>query len=259
MKRMPSLFVGHGSPMNVVENNSFTRALTALAAALPRPRAILVVSAHWISSGIRLTSSPEPPQMYDFFGFPEELYKTPYAAPGSPETASETAGLLDGAGFPCAQDPLRGIDHAAWAVLKHMYPAADIPVLEMSLDYKLEARLWFDLGAALKPLRDKGVLVMGSGNIVHNLYRCARESDAKPFPWALEFNEKVKEAIARSDREKLASYAVIDAKPPLAVPTPEHYLPLLAALGTMGEGETAKVFHESFQNASIAMTGFEIS
>lgn len=259
MKKLPSLFIGHGSPMNVVARNSYTEALAALAASIPKPKAVLVVSAHWVTPGIRVTASPAPVQIYDFFGFPDELYKVKYTAPGSPELAARTSGLLKQAGFHCEEDPNRGIDHAAWAVLIHMYPEADVPVLELSLDYKLNHGRWFEVGKALAALRDEGVLVMGSGNIVHNLYRFEMATDAKPYPWTLKFNEAVKSAIARGDRGKLASYAFPIDESRDAVPTPEHYLPLLAALGTMGEGEKATVFHESFQNASIAMTGFSIS
>lgn len=256
MKKMPSLFIGHGSPMNVVEKNSYTEALAALAASLPKPRSILVVSAHWVAPEIKITASPAPAQIYDFFGFPDELYKIEYAAPGSPELASKAASLLAQAGFPCREDPNRGIDHAAWAVLAHLYPAADIPVLELSLDYRLKPRRWFEVGAALSALREEGVLLIGSGNIVHNLYRFEMAADAKPYPWTIKFNEAVKQAIAGDEREKLASYAVPVEESRDAVPTPEHYLPLLAFLGTASEGEKASVFHESFQNASVAMTGF---
>jgi len=244
--------------MNVVARNSYTEALTTLAASLPKPRAILVVSAHWVTPGIRVTSSSSPTQIYDFFGFPDELYKIGYVAPGSPELASRTTSLLAQAGFPCAEDPRRGIDHAAWAVLIHMYPGADIPVLELSLDYRLRPKRWFEVGAALSALRDEDVLVLGSGNIVHNLYRFEMAADAAPYPWTLKFNEAVKKAIVANDRERLASFALPVEESRDAVPTPEHYLPLLAFLGTSGEGEKASVFHESFQNASIAMTGFKI-
>lgn len=258
MKKMPALFIGHGSPMNIVEKNSYTEALTALAATLPKPSAILVVSAHWVAPEIRITASPAPAQIYDFFGFPDELYKIRYAAPGSPELASRTASLLARAGFPCKEDPNRGIDHAAWAVLAHLYPEADIPVLELSLDYRLKPLRWFEVGAALSTLREEGVLLIGSGNIVHNLYRFEMATDAKPYPWTIKFNEAVKQAIASDEREKLASFALPVDESRDAVPTPEHYLPLLAFLGTAAEGEKASVFHESFQNASVAMTGFII-
>ncbi|HWR12494.1 MAG TPA: 4,5-DOPA dioxygenase extradiol [Rectinemataceae bacterium] len=258
MKKMPALFVGHGSPMNVIAHNAYTEALGALGASLPAPRGILVVSAHWVTPGLRVTSSPSPRQIYDFFGFPDELYGIRYEAPGSPELAARTSGLLARAGFPCAQDPNRGIDHAAWAVLLHMYPKADIPVIEMSLDYKMKSGHWFEMGAALAVLREEGILVLGSGNIVHNLYRFEAATDAKPFPWALKFNDAVKAAVAGDDREKLALFALPVEESRDAVPTPEHYLPLLPVLGTIGEGEKASIFHESIQNASIAMTGFMI-
>ena len=258
MNKMPSLFIGHGSPMNIVEKNSYTEALAALAATLPKPRAILVVSAHWVAPEIRITASPAPAQIYDFFGFPDELYKIRYAAPGSPELASRTASLLARAGFPSKEDPNRGIDHAAWAVLTHLYPEADIPVLELSLDYRLKPLRWFEVGAALSALREEGVLLIGSGNIVHNLYRFEMATDAKPYPWAIKFNAAVKQAIASDEREKLASFALPVDESRDAVPTPEHYVPLLAFLGMAAEGEKASVFHESFQNASIAMTGFII-
>ncbi len=258
MTKMPSLFIGHGSPMNVLDRNAYPEALKTLAASLPKPLSILVVSAHWVSPGLKVSSGAAPGQIYDFFGFPEELYKVKYRAPGSPELASRVAGLLGGAGFPCAEDPARGIDHAAWAVLLHMYPEAGIPVIEMSLDYRLRPQRWFEVGKALAALRDEGVLLIGSGNIVHNLYRFERAADAPIYDWAAKFNEAVKKAIAGEDWDTLASYALPTDDSREAVPTPDHYLPLLAALGTKGPEEKASVFHESFQNASIAMTGFRM-
>ncbi len=256
MSAMPVLFIGHGSPMNILEKNAYTDALKTLAASLPLPKAILVVSAHWVTPGLKVTASPAPRQIYDFYGFPDELYKVEYAPPGDPALASRAAGLLAAAGFPCKEDPGRGIDHAAWAVLVHMYPEARIPVLELSLDYKAHPSSLFDLGAGLAALRDEGVLIMGSGNIVHNLYKIEYDTNAKPYPWTLQFNELVKAAVASGDREKLAAFALPIDESREAVPTPEHYLPFLAALGAMADSEKATVFHESFQNASIAMTGF---
>jgi len=258
MTKMPSLFIGHGSPMNILDRNAYTEALVSLAASLPRPSSILVVSAHWVSPGLKLTSGTAPVQIYDFFGFPDELYKVQYAAPGSPGLASRTVGLLKEVGFPCIEDPVRGIDHAAWAILLHMYPEADIPVIEMSLDYHMRPNRWFEVGKAFAALRDEGVLVLGSGNIVHNLYRFERDTNAPIYEWAKKFNEAVKKAVADKNWETLGSYALPTDDSRDAVPTPDHYLPLLAVLGTMGSDEQASVFHESFQNASIAMTGFRI-
>lgn len=259
MERMPALFVGHGSPMNIVARNAYTDALVALAASLPKPRAILTVSAHWVRPDLRITASALPSQIYDFFGFPDELYQVRYEAPGSPEIAARAASLLSAAGFPCREDANRGIDHAAWAVFIHMYPNADIPVLELSLNYGMKHASLFDIGAALSSLRDEGVLLVGSGNIVHNLYRFEGEVDAAPYPWAIAFNDLVKAAVAKNDRETLARYALPVEASREGVPTPEHYLPLLAVLGSMREGERATIFHESIQNASVAMTGYLVS
>lgn len=259
MGRMPAVFIGHGSPMNVVAQNAYTESLASLAGSLPKPHAILVVSAHWVRPDLRITSSAAPSQLYDFFGFPDGLYKVHYETPGSPSLARRAAALLAGAGFPCLEDAARGIDHAAWAVLIHMYPDADIPVVELSLDYRMKHASLFDIGAALSPLRDEGILLIGSGNTVHNLYRIEGEESAKPYPWAVAFNELVKTTVAEGDRETLAHFALPIEASREGVPTPEHYLPLLAVLGSMREGESAKIFHESFQNASIAMTGYLVS
>jgi 4,5-DOPA dioxygenase extradiol len=256
---MPALFIGHGSPMNVVAKNAYTDSLVSLAGSLPKPHAILVVSAHWVRPDLRITSAAAPSQLYDFFGFPDEFYKVHYEAPGSPDLAARAATLLSNAGFPCLQDASRGIDHAAWAVLIHMYPKADIPVVELSLDYRMKHASLYDIGAALSPLRDEGILLIGSGNIVHNLYRVEGEEGAKPYPWAIAFNELVKTTIAQGDRETLVHFALPIEASREGVPTPEHYLPLLAVLGSMRDGESAKIFHESFQNASIAMTGYWVS
>lgn len=258
MTRMPSLFVGHGSPMNALIAGPWPTALAAKAQSMPRPKSILVISAHWISPDLRVSSAAEPRQVYDFFGFPEDLYKIEYKSPGDPELALRAGKVLSQSGFPCRQDQVRGIDHAAWAVLLHMYPESDIPVVEMSLDYSLKYRQWFDVGRALAPLRDEGVLIVGSGNIVHNLYRFDYEMNIPPYDWAITFNTLVKDAIERKDWGTLASYAIpVDASRE-SVPGPDHYLPLLAVLGTMQDGERASVFHESFQNGSVAMTSFAI-
>ena len=259
MERMPALFIGHGSPMNAISKNSYTEALAALSSRIPRPKGILVVSAHWMGPWLKVTGSESPAQIYDFFGFPDELYSLRYQAPGDPDLASRVADTLSSAGFPCHVDPSRGIDHAAWAVLLHMYPKADIPVLEMSLDYRLPFRKWFEVGMALAGLRDSGVLVLGSGNIVHNLYKLSMDPDAAPFEWAVSFDTLVKSAIESRNWDLLASYAEPVSASREAVPTPEHYLPLLAILGAMGEGEDARPFHQSLQNASVSMTGYEIS
>jgi len=258
MARMPALFIGHGSPMNAISSNEYTKALSDLAACLPRPEGILVISAHWMGPWLRVTGAESPTQIYDFFGFPDGLYSLHYQAPGDPNLASRVAETLANAGFNAQVDPSRGIDHAAWAVLLHMYPNADIPILEMSLDYKLPFRKWFEVGKTIAILRDSGILVIGSGNIAHNLYRASMDAAAAPFEWVGKFDAAVKTAIAARDWDTLASYAEPVLASREAVPTPEHYLPLLAVLGTMVEGEDARPFHESLQNASISMTSYEI-
>ena len=254
--RMPALFIGHGSPMNIFLEGPYAADLREQAESLPRPAAILVISAHWTTPQLRVTASATPRQLYDFIGFPEEFYKFTYETPGDPILAGRIASLLETAGKPCTQDPTRGIDHAAWAILSHMYPEADIPVLELSLSYHLPPLECFDIGKALSPLREEGILIIGSGNLVHNLYEFDYEMNVQPYPWAVAFNTLVKEKLAKKDKTALASYAETVPESKQAVPTPDHYLPLLAAAGTMDSMESAVVFHESFQNGSIAMTSF---
>lgn len=254
--RMPAYFIGHGSPMNIFLEGPYAADLREQAESLPKPAAILVISAHWTTPQVRITASASPRQIYDFIGFPEEFYKFVYETPGYPELASSVGSLLEASGKPCIQDPSHGIDHAAWAVLSHMYPEADIPVLELSLSYHLRPIEWFDIGKALSPLREEGILIIGSGNIVHNLYEFDYEMNVEPYPWAVTFNTLVKDKLAKMDKQALASFAVPVQASKRAVPTPDHYLPLLAAAGTMEGMETASVFHESFQNGSVAMTSF---
>ena len=259
MERMPSIFAGHGSPMNALFESGYSASLAKLAASLPSPRAILVISAHYSASTLRVTSSAVPRQMYDFIGFPEELYKVEYRSPGSPEIAEKAAALLGGAGLPCALDAERGLDHAAWTVLLHMYPKPEIPVVELSLDYHMRPSRWYDVGAALSPLREEGVLLLGSGNIVHNLFEFTDETNVEPYPWARSFVELVKAKVSVDDLETLASFAFPIEASKLSVPTPEHYLPFLAILGTRIKGEKIDYFHDSYQNASISMLSLTIS
>lgn len=244
--------------MNAIDDNAYTKALGQLAATFPRPKAVLVVSAHWLTRGVRVTASLAPRQIYDFGGFPLELYEVKYAPPGDPAVADRTSALLGAAGFPCAKDLDRGMDHAGWTVLLHMYPEADIPLLELSLDPYLDPAAWFAVGAALSPLRDEGILLMGSGNIVHNLYQIDRELDAKPYAWNLTFDAAVRKAVDADDRASLESWAKSTGIARDSVPTPEHFLPLLPIVGARRPGEAVSVFHSSFQNASMSMTGFRM-
>lgn len=250
--KMPVLFVGHGSPMNIIEDNTYTRSLAELGRKLPKPEAVVVISAHWQTRGTYITSARAPKTIYDFYGFPEELYQVTYDSPGSPQTAAlvqSAAGALIGA------DSERGIDHAGWAVLKHMYPQADIPVLELSLDVNKSPQEHYAMGQALKPLRDKGILLMGSGNIVHNLARIDfSKMYGKAHPWAEEFDRQVAELLVIGDHASLINYQALPHAG-LAVPTDDHYLPLLYAIALQEEGDSLRFTCTDMQNASMSMRG----
>jgi len=253
--RMPVLFIGHGSPMNIVLDNSYTRSLHELGKALQRPKAILVVSAHWLTRGTFVTCSERPEQIYDFFGFPEELYAVRYPAPGSSGVGSRV--VEAGRSFPVSCSGDWGLDHASWAVLMHLYPDADIPVLELSLDMSLHEREHERLARELAPLRDEGVLIIGSGNIVHNLGALSpRMNDS--FDWAVRFDEEAKQCLLDGDRERLVEHRKAFKDSNLAIPTNDHYLPLLYAAALRNEGEPLVFTHESIQHGSVSMRCFRI-
>jgi 4,5-DOPA dioxygenase extradiol len=242
---MPTLFIGHGDPMNALKDNAFTRSLAKAASALPaRPLAVLAISAHWCEGPVAAGSTSRPETIHDFYGFPSELYEVEYPAPGAPEVAQRLAGLIPGLGL----DATRGLDHGAWAVLRHLFPSADIPVLQLSLDLSRSFEEHLELGRALAPLRDEGILILGSGNIVHNL-RLIRW-DGEPFPWALEFDAWAAQRIASRDYAALthpekAAFA-------LAAPTVEHYVPLLYTLGAAGEDPISTIY-EGIEHGSLSM------
>ena len=245
---MPALFIGHGSPMNAGLDNPFTRAMTALGKALPRPEAVLCVSAHWLTNGeLRLNGTAGFETIHDFYGFPDELYKINYAPPPAAAAAVRTAELLK----PPPAFEGRGLDHGAWTVLRMLYPKADVPVYQLSVDYPAEGNFHYELGRRLAALREEGILILGSGNIVHNLGLMAAEPEAAPYPWALDFDLKVKEYIDRGRREELADYAALPGGP-LSVPSPDHYWPFLTALGA-GLEDKASYPHEGYQHASLSM------
>lgn len=247
---LPALFVGHGSPMNCVADNTFTRDMARLGAELPRPRAVLVVSAHWLTRGSRVTSDRQPKTIHDFYGFPAELYELDYPAPGSPKLANRVADVTAGA---VLLDDQWGLDHAAWMVLRAIYPAADVPVLELSLDLQRTPLEHYELGRLLTPLRDEGVLLMGSGNIVHNLRLIDWNTDAPTLPWAREFDAWVESAVADHRHEDLIDYQARGPNAFLAAPTPDHYWPLLYALAVQRDGELVETVHMSWQHASVSM------
>jgi len=256
ISKMPVLFIGHGSPTNIISRNTYTQSLQTLSASLPKPEAILVVSAHWLTRGTYVNSAERPEQIYDFYGFPPELYKIKYHPPGAPEIAKS---ITQDSRFKNVQlDAERGIDHAAWAVLLYLYPHADIPVLEMSLDMTMNEEDHYALGKKFAFLRRQRILIIGSGNIVHNLRQIEYMEDAQPFPWAVEFDSYIRDALIQKDTQKLSHFKEISPAGMLAVPTNDHYLPMLYIAALQERGEQITFFHESIQNASISMRCFII-
>jgi 4,5-DOPA dioxygenase extradiol len=249
--RMPVLFVGHGSPMAAIEDNDVTRAWRALGQRLPRPRAILVVSAHWETKGVLITAAERPRTIHDFYNFPPALYARQYPAPGDPALARQVEAML----APHARADLDswGYDHGTWSVLAHMYPEADIPVVQLSMDLRRSPRGHYQIGQALAPLRDQGVLILGTGNIVHNLRLFRRAADTPPAPFATRFNETVKARVLAGDHEALIDYASLDPEVHLAFPEPEHFQPLLYVLGAQQPGERIE-FPIDHVYSTISMT-----
>ena len=254
--RMPVLFVGHGSPMNAIEETPFVAAWREEGARLPRPRAILCVSAHWETEGTRVTSMPHPRTIHDFYGFPGELYRVSYPAPGSPELAETVLGLVRSTAVRPDDTFSWGLDHGAWSVLRRMYPAADIPVVQLSLDRTLPPRGHYGLARELL-LREQGVLIVGSGNLVHNL-RMLEWDAGRPYPWAAEFDRLATELILAGEHDRLVAYPGLGEAARLAISTNEHYLPLLYALALQDAGEEARFFAEGIVYGSISMRSLRI-
>jgi len=247
--KMPVIFLGHGSPMNAIEDNDFRRSWQALGKRLPRPKAILCISAHWETRGVYVTASEHPETIHDFYGFPKALFDVHYRAPGSPALAHRVAELLTGVRV--HQDAGRGLDHGVWSVLGPMYPEADIPVVQLSLSILQPGAWHYDLAKALVPLREEGVLIVGSGNIVHNL-RLFRFNDPKPLDWAVRFDEDIAERISQRHHEGLLGYETLGPDALLSIPTPEHYLPLLYVLALQNDDDAVSFFNEQVLG-SIAM------
>jgi 4,5-DOPA dioxygenase extradiol len=254
--RMPVLFIGHGSPMNAILKNDYTESLRTLGKNLPRPEAVLVISAHWLTRGTFVTCMEQPRQIYDFYGFPDELYDVRYPARGAPDAARRTTGLAEKVRISCSNE--WGLDHASWAVLRHLFPEADVPVFEMSLDVTAEEAAHYDLGRRLSALRNEGILIVGSGNIVHNLRTIAAETDAPPVDWSVEVDEKVKVLLIRGEHAPLIRWKELGPNAGLAVPTTEHYLPMLYSIALQAPGESLRFTFEGIQNGSISMRCFRI-
>ncbi len=254
---MPVFFIGHGSPMNALESNEFTAGWQSAGASIPTPGAILCISAHWETRSTQVTAMPKPRTIHDFSGFPDALYQVQYPAPGSPQVALETREQL--LPFLAEPDHNWGLDHGCWSVLKHMFPNADIPVIQLSLDHTLSPEGHYNLAKQLAGLRRRGVLVMGSGNIVHNLRTINWHNPAGGHEWALEANEKIKNLILGNDHRSLISYHTLGAEIQRSVPTPEHFLPLLYALALREEHESITLFNDHLVYGSISMTSIKIN
>lgn len=256
---MPVLFIGHGSPMNGIEDNEFSRRWKKMAEEIPVPAAVLVVSAHWFTKGTKITAMDFPKTIHDFGGFPQALFDVQYKAPGHPVLAKETANLLHSAHVELDHD--WGLDHGAWTIIRHMYLEATIPVLQLSIDYTKGPQYHYDLAKELHTLRKKGVLIIGSGNMVHNLRMVAwdklNESEYG-FDWAIHMNNKFKQLISDGDVKPLINYERLGREAMLAIPTPEHYLPLMYTLGLKGKGDNVSFFNDKAVAGSLTMTSVKL-
>ena len=256
---MPVLFVGHGSPMYAIENNEFSQSWRNLGETLPVPKAIICISAHWETRGTQITAMQQPPTIHDFGGFPRELYEVQYPAPGSPELASEIIESIADAHI--HPDQKWGLDHGAWSVIRRMYPQANIPVIQLSLDYRKSPKEHYELARELTSLRDKGVLIIGSGNIVHNLRLVAwdkTDDEEYGHDWAVEANDKIKRLIMDNGHKELIDYNLLGKDVQLAIPTPEHFLPLLYALAIKRESDDLSFFNDKTVMGSLSMTSLLI-
>jgi 4,5-DOPA dioxygenase extradiol len=253
---MPVLFIGHGSPMNAIEDNEFSRSWQALGKTIPTPRAVLCVSAHWETKGTFVTAMENPRTIHDFYGFPDNLFAVQYPAKGSPELAKETQ---DTSGIQkISADYNWGLDHGCWSVLKHLLPDAGVPVIQLSLDYSLSPSEHYSLASQLATLRRKGVLIMGSGNIIHNLRMLNWKNPGKSYPWAEEAESKIRKLILSNNHKELFKYSTLGSEMELAIPTPEHFLPLLYVLGLKEKNEQITFFNDKRVFGSLSMTSILI-
>jgi 4,5-DOPA dioxygenase extradiol len=257
--KMPVLFLGHGSPMNAIEENEFVAGFRNIAKEIPKPNAILCVSAHWETKGTFVTAMQNPPTIHDFGGFPKELFEVQYPAPGDIFLAKETKALITKTNV--GLDDKWGLDHGAWSVIKHLYPNADVPVIQMSLDYNQSPQYHYELAQEIKSLREKGVLIIGSGNMVHNLRMLAWDqlhTSGFGFDWAIEASETMKKYILDGDHQQLINFRLQGKTFDLAIPTPEHYLPLLYTLALQEKNDTVSLFNDKAVAGSLTMTSVKI-
>lgn len=260
MATMPALFFGHGNPMNAIEENAYTESWAAIGKRLPKPKAILAISAHWYLPATLVTAMEKPRTIHDFGGFPRPLYEVEYPAPGSPELASRIQELAGDVAAVQRDQRSWGLDHGTWSVLCRVYPEADIPVVQLSIDETQEPAFHFELGRQLVPLRDEGVLVIGSGNLVHNLHTYAwGRHPVEPFDWAVRFEKRARELLTAADFEPLIDYESLGNDALLSVPTPDHYLPLLYVLGLHRDSDRVSFPVEGVDGGSISMLSVEFS
>ena len=256
---MPVLFIGHGSPMNGIQDNEFSARWRKMARDIPAPKAVVVVSAHWLTRGTRITGMDFPATIHDFGGFPQELFEVEYPAPGNPQIAKETIDLVKSVSI--EEDHDWGLDHGTWTVVRHMYPEADIPVLQLSIDQSKSARYHFELAKELAELRKKGVLIIGSGNMVHNLRMIVWDRIEEPgygYDWALEMNERFKKYISEGDLNPLINFETLGGGAKLAIPTSEHFIPLLYSLSLKKDNEPVSFFNDKAVAGSLTMTSVKI-
>jgi 4,5-DOPA dioxygenase extradiol len=254
-EKMPVLFIGHGSPMNGIEDNEFSQQWMKTAKEMPLPKAVLVISAHWLTTGTYITAMDHPKTIHDFSGFPQELFEVQYPAPGNSLLASETKELIKSTNVGLNHD--WGLDHGAWTVVRKMYPDANIPVLQLSIDYDKPASYHYNLAKELTDLRKKGVLIIGSGNMIHNLGMVAWDKLNQPdfgYDWAIEMHELFRKKIAEGDHKALINYESLSKSAMLAVPTPDHYLPLMYTLGLQEKNEEPFFFNDKLVAGSLNMT-----
>ncbi|UII23722.1 4,5-DOPA dioxygenase extradiol [Fulvivirga ligni] len=256
---MPVLFIGHGSPMNGIEDNEFSQRWSSMAKEIPEPKAVLVVSAHWFTKGTRITAMDFPKTIHDFGGFPQELFDVQYPAPGNPALAQETVQMVKSTHIEL--DHEWGLDHGTWTVIRHMYPKANIPVLQLSIDYTKNPEYHYSLAHELYELRKKGVLIIGSGNMVHNLRMVAWDKINEPgygYDWALTLNDKFKSLITSGGHKQLINYQSLGADARLAIPTPDHYIPLLYSIGLQTAKDDISFFNDKAVAGSLTMTSVKI-
>ncbi|MBE7940462.1 MULTISPECIES: class III extradiol ring-cleavage dioxygenase [Ramlibacter] len=256
MNRLPSLFVSHGAPTFAIEPAQAGPLLTRLGQQLPRPRAVLVLSPHWVTRGVRVAATAHPETIHDFGGFPAELYRIQYPAPGAPEVARRAVALLQAAGWPAAEDPQRGLDHGAWVPVRHLFPDASVPVLQVSMPHDLDPAGAVRLGRALAPLAAEGVLILGSGSITHNLYEFRQQVEAPGAAYAQAFVDWARGAVTRHDEAALVDYLRVAPHGQRAHPTPDHYLPLPFAFGAAQADAPVRVIDGGMTYGTLAMDAY---